>query len=132
MEYTVNQQVKLGFVGAGTGIVTFPDLTFLKDGVVTSVSPSINEIGNKLYIVTFTPTTTGVYTLFVNGQIQNVFQVVAKTSLNYLGDILDEAVGSWTWNKNTGVLTLLRTTGVVLATYNVIDNTTTASREKTS
>lgn len=129
MEWVVNQQVKLGFVGSTTGLSTFADLTFLKNGVVYAQSFTTSEVGNKLYVVTFTPTTTGVYTLFVNGQIQATIEVVTKTLQTLATDLLDEALGSWTWNKTTGVLTLLRQSGSQLATYTVVDNSTTASRE---
>jgi hypothetical protein len=130
MEYLANTAIKVPFVGSATGLVSFPDLTILKDGVVSAQSTTVTEIGNKLYVLNVTIASTGAYTLFVNGQVQASFQIVSKTVPGYLLDLLDEAVGSWTWNKGTGVLTLLRQTGTTLATYNVIDTAATASREK--
>lgn len=132
MEWIVNQPVKLGFAGSTTGLVTFADLKLLKDGVVSVLTVTTAEISNKLYVATFTPTATGIYTLFVNGAVQATVNVVTRTSQVMLSEILDESLGSWSWDKTTGVLTLLRQTGGILATFDVVDNATTASRERTS
>ncbi len=132
MEWTVNQPVRIGFAGSATGLTTFPDMALLKDGVTYVLAVTTSEVGNKFYIATFTPTVTGVYTLFVNGSVQATVNVVAKTSQAMLVEVLDEALGSWTWNKSTGVLTLLKQNGGTLATFDVVDNTVTSSRERTS
>lgn len=132
MEWIVNQPVRLGFAGSTTGLVTFPDLKLLKDGVVSALTVTTSEVSNKLYIATFTPVATGIYTLFVNGTVQASVNVVTKTSQTMLTELLDEALGSWNWNKVTGILTLLKQTGGTLAVYDVVDNSTTASRERTS
>lgn len=129
MELLINTALKIPFVGSTTGLVTFPDLTILKDGVVVVLSTTVTEIGNKLYILNVTIASTGLYTIFVNGLIQASFNIVSKASTSYLVDILDESLGSWSWDKATGVLTLLRVTGGPLATFNVVDNTVLASRE---
>ena len=83
-----------------------------------------------MYVVTFTPTTTGRYTIFVQGQIQATIDVVTKTLQSFALDTSDEALGSWSWDKNLGVLTILRQSGAVLATYTVTDNQDLASRER--
>lgn len=132
MEYLTNTALKIPFVGSTTGLVTFPDLTILKDGVVSAQSTTVTEIGNKLYVLNVTIASTGAYTVFVNGMIQASFNIVSKLSYAYLGDILDESLGSWTWDKALGTLTLLRQSGTTLATFNVVDNSTTASKERVS
>jgi len=132
MESLINQPVTVGFVGTTTGITTFSDFLVLKDGVFILLSPTFTEVGSKLYTVTFTPASTGRYTVFVEGSIQAQVEVVAKTTQSLILDTLDEALGSWSWDKATGVLSLYRQTGTVLATYNIVDNSTTASRERVS
>jgi len=132
MEWTVNQPVKLGFVGSTTGLTSFADMHLLKDGVASGLTVTTSEIGDKMYVATFTPTATGKYTFFVNGSIQNVFEVVTQTSQAGINKVLDEALGSWTWDKTGGVLTLYTQTGSFLASYNVVDNASTASRERVS
>ncbi len=132
MEWLVNQPVKLGFVGSTTGLSSFPDLAILKDGTLIVLAPTYAEVGNKLYTITFTPTSTGIYTVFIQGLVQATVNVVTKTSQAMLSELLDEALGSWNWNKTTGVLTLLKQTGGTLAVYDVVDNQTTASRERTA
>lgn len=132
MEYLTNTALKIPFVGSATGLVTFPDLTILKDGVVSIQSTTVTEVGNKLYVLNVTIASTGAYTVFVNGMIQSSFNIVSKLSYAYLGDILDESLGSWTWDKTLGTLTLLRQTGTTLATFNVVDNSILASKERVS
>jgi hypothetical protein len=130
MEWIINQPVVLGFVGSATGIASFPDKQVLKDGVVEGIGITTTEVGSKLYTATFTPTATGIYTLFIDGSIQATINVVNRLSRVMLGEILDEALGSWEWNKSLGTLTLFKQTGGTLATFNVIDGLTIASRER--
>ena len=71
---------------------------------------------------------TGIYTLFVEQVIAAYVTVRDRTLLSYLVNLEDESLGSWEWNKATNVLTLYRISGPVLATFNMVDSTTTASR----
>lgn len=132
MEYLVNTALKIPFVGSTTGLTSFPDLNILKDGVPVVISNTTTEIGNKLYVLNLTITSTGGYTLFVNGQVQDKFEIVSKTSYAIISDIIDESLGSWNWNKTSGVLTLYRQNGSQMATFDVVDNSTVASRERTT
>ncbi|MNY59748.1 hypothetical protein D3C86_1962240 [compost metagenome] len=59
-------------------------------------------------------------------------EVVTKSVYNSLRDILDESIGSWQWDKTTGGLVMLRQDGATLATFTVVDNLTTSSRERIS
>lgn len=130
MEYLVNQPVKLPVTSTGlvTGQTSLPTI-FLKDGLGVSVTPTFTEIGSGLYTVNFTPAATGKWSVFVGGKTYDL-EVVSKTLQNALGDVLDEALGSWSWNKSTGLLTLFKADGSTMATYNVVDTVQTASRER--
>lgn len=133
MEYLVNTAVKLPVTSTGlaTGQASLP-VTFLKDGLtVAGVAPTFSELGSGLYTVNFTPASTGKWTVFVGGKTYDL-EVVSKTLQNVLGDVFDQCLGSWSWNKNSGLLTLYRGDGSTMATYNVVDNVETASRERVS
>jgi hypothetical protein len=70
--------------------------------------------------------------LAFNGQIFGYVDVVSRSLDSYLKNIEDEALGSWTWDKQAGTLTMLKQDGTQLAIFNVVDNLTTASRERVS
>jgi len=133
VETTVSTPIKVPFVSENndTGMTSF-DTTILKDGeIYTSlVTPvSFTEIGEGLYIVEVTFTETGVYTLFLEGRIAGYITVRDRSMMSYLVNLEDAAMGSWLWNKQTGSLQLFRINGQVLSTFQMTDNTTTASRE---
>lgn len=134
-ESLVNTPFKIPFVSTNnvTGLSSFSNVHLLKDGVAVS-TPTITytEIGNGLYVATYTPTATGVYSLFIESKIQGTVNVLAKTSLTFLQNLEDEALGSWAWNKTTGVLTFTRQSGTTLAGFSVVDDLATASRQRTS
>lgn len=135
MELTVNQPVKLAFTSQNLtlGKTSFTPVVLL-DGVSHTITPSptYTEIGGGVYTINFTPASTGELTIFLEGQIQIRAQVVTKTLAKALAEVSDEALGSWSWNKSTGVLTLYKSDSTTLATYNVVDTVTTASRERVS
>lgn len=115
---------------AETGLDDFPDFVLIgPEGVINSVTPSFTEVSVGLYKATFLVESTGYYTLRLSNNL-HVFEVVRKTAQEYLGEVFDSTLGSWQWNKITGELTLLRTTGEVLGTYKVTDTSDSASREK--
>lgn len=129
-EVQINTPVTVAFtsVGFATGIGS-PETIALLNGSITAISPSFVEVGKGLYTLTFTPTATGLYILFVQNQIITI-NVMTKTILSFLQNIEDEALGSWQWDKTGGILTMLRQDGSSLATFSVVDNNTTASRER--
>lgn len=131
MEYQVNQPLKLAFTSAGlaTGQTAFGTIVTLNGNVVVQAA-TYTEIGSGLYTMNFTPTTTGKWAIFLGGAVQLRFDVVTKTTAVALADITDEALGSWTWNKATGLLTLLRGDNSTLATYTVLDTVQASSRER--
>lgn len=133
MEFQVNQAVKIPFVSTGlaTGRTTFSPI-FLNNGQIATISPSptFSEIGSGVYTVNFVPAVTGSWSIFIEGAIQKEFSVVSRTLYGLVQDLTDEALGSWTWNKSSGVLTVLRSDSSVLATYNVLDSVQNASRER--
>lgn len=93
--------------------------------VVVSAVP-----GTNLWSVGFTPVVTGVYSLYGFNKVQIRFQCVEKSMYASLQSIEDEALGSWSWDKSSGILTLLRQNGAALGVYRVTDSTTEASKEK--
>ena len=127
----VNQLVRIPFLSTGlvTGLTTV-SFAYLLNGGSTVVTPTFTEIGGGLYTFNFTPTSTGRGSLFIQGSIQASFDVVNKDILTYLKNLEDESLGSWQWNKTSGVLTLLRQDSSVLATFNVVDTLTEAHRER--
>lgn len=130
-ELIINTPVS--FVVSGPSGTPLTDHVLYKDGTASGLSLTVSQIGaTNAWKVTFTPNTTGMYSLYAFGTIQFNAQCSAKSLYAYLLNIEDEALGSWTWNKNTGVLTILRQTGATLATHDVVDNLTTASRERVS
>lgn len=133
-EVVVNTPIKAPFVSFNnvTGLSAFSNTFILKDGVNTVLSTTYIEIGGGLYVATFTPTATGLYTYFVEKQVQGIFRVIAKSIYTFAQNLEDAAIGSWSWNKDTGVLTFTRQDSTALAGFAVIDNLTTASRARTT
>ncbi len=106
MEITLNQPTKQVFtsVDMTPGVSSFTPVALL-DGIVTTLSPAptYTEIGWGLYTMNFTPSATGRLKVFIENGLQIDVDVVPKTIQNTLKDIGDEALGSWSWNKVTGV-----------------------------
>lgn len=133
VETTVSTPIKVPFVSENndTGMTYF-DTTILKDGdIYTSlvIPVSFTEVGEGLYVVEVTFTESGVYTLFIEGQIAGYITVRDRSVMSYLVNLEDAAMGSWLWNKQTGSLQLFRINGQALSTFQMADGTTTASRE---
>lgn len=128
----VNLPIKLPFtsVNLATGLASFNNVRFLIDGVNTVIAYTTAEIGNGLYVMTFTPAVTGLYTIFIEQTIAGTVNIVTKPLYTYLKNLEDEALGSWSWSKTAGTLTLTRQDGNPLATFSVADDLTTASRQR--
>jgi len=111
---------------------TFSDVKIVKDGTLQmSLAFTLLEIAASVYSFTFTPPTTGTYFISAGAELRGCIEVLDKTILTYLRNIEDEALGSWSWNKTTGVLTMFRQNGSSLATFDVKEDLTLASRERT-
>lgn len=133
METTVSTPIKVPFVSENndTGLTSF-DTTILRDGVIYTslvIPVSYTEIGEGLYTIDVTFTESGVYTIFVEGFIVGHITVRDRSMMSYLVNLEDAAIGSWLWNKQTGSLQLFRVNGQVLASFQMSDTTTEASRE---
>lgn len=108
-----------------------PDCALFINDVVSNINVNFYRIGTtSCWSISFTPTVTGVYSLFAFGMIQLRLKCVEKSAYSILANIEDEAVGSWSWDKQTGKLTMFRQNGTVLSTYNVVDNLLISSRER--
>ena len=133
MQVIINIPVKVPFTSTGlvTGLLTFTP-TFLLNGVLTSITPSptYTEIGGGLYVMTFTPSASGVLTIFVGGLVLPAIEVVARDTNTILQNLEDEALGSWVWDKTAGTLALVRQNGSPLANFTVVDTISTANRER--
>lgn len=136
-QFILGSQVSMSFTSLGlvsnkvtNGTITFAGV--FKDGVIVpNLTPSFSEIGSGFYRFNFTPSSTGVYEVLVEGQIY-VLEVVTATFSSILSDILDSVAGSWEWNKLTGQVTFYRLNGTSLYSYNMINGSDSASREKIS
>jgi len=71
-----------------------------------------------------------VISIFISQSLLEPLEVVAVTTTQILQNLADESIGSWTWNKTTGILNMIRQDGSPLANFNVVDNLSTASRER--
>lgn len=134
-DITVNTTfvLPLTSVSLATGLGLPLAYTALKDGLSYSLPGTVTfaEIGGGLYTMSFTPTVTGLYIIFVQGAIQGVINVLTNEMYSLLTSLQDEALGSWTWDKQAGTLILYKQTGPQMATFTVVDNLTTASRQRT-
>lgn len=123
MEALVNQPYTS--IVSGTGTL---NAFVVNNGSMLPVTTS-TQLDATTWMVTFTPTNSGVYSVVAFGQVQERVLVVTKLSRTMLTNVEDEALGSWQWDKQTGVLTLLRQDGSTLASFNALDSLTSASRE---
>jgi len=129
----VNTQAFVMVNGNEPSLTVIPDLALYLNGATNSTTITVAYVGTgNLYSLTFTPTSTGVYDVFCFGELQARVNVTTRSDQSFLQNIEDEALGSWSWDKTTGVLTLVRQDGTTLNTYNVTDTLTEASRELVS
>lgn len=135
-EVTVGSSLVIPFVDPNRDVgVPLPGITnmLLRDGVVYTnllTPPVISEIGNGLYSAQYQFSETGTYTAYLGDSIAASVLVKERSTDSYLSNLEDAALGSWSWNKETAMLTLYRTTGGVLATYTMSDSSTLSSRER--
>lgn len=107
------------------------DLSIYKDGAHLLIPVTFTNLSSSgICSLTFTPTTTGNYTLFGDGKLLATVEVTSRSLRSYLQNLEDESIGSWLWNKTTGSLELLRQDGSSLANFNVVDTLTESSRER--
>ncbi len=128
---TVNTPVKLYFKYT-SGQTVFTDFMIIQEGnLVSAPTFSITEIATTgIYVLTYTPLATGRYGFYVFGNFFAFVDVVSRSVFSYLKNIEDEALGSWSWNKQSGKLDMLRQDGTALASFDVVENLTVASRER--
>jgi hypothetical protein len=126
----LNTPVTLMVVGNAPSLTTIPDLALFLNGTLNSTPVTVAYTGTgNIYALTFTPQTSGVYNLYCFSAMQARVNVVIQSIYTYLQNIEDEAMGSWVWDKVGATLNMLRQDGTTLASFNVVDNLTTASRE---
>lgn len=99
----------------------------MKDGVLIGLAVDVTAIaGSDWFSASFYPTSTGIYDLIVDDVLVANIEVVTRNVFSFLGNIEDQALGSWEWDKTTKVMTLHRQDGSLLGTYDVDDNLETA------
>lgn len=132
MELLLNTPTDVYVTGPGSATPT--DIAVFANGATLSgvTFARAGSTTQNIWKVTFTPVSTGNHAVYAFGSMQYQATCVTKSLYASLANVEDVAVGSWQWNKATGLLTLLRQNGTVLSTYTVLDNSTTASREKLS
>jgi hypothetical protein len=130
LEAVLNQPLTTT-VYSSTGAAPSGYQLFLNGALSTDV-PSVTLISGNAWSVTFTPTSTGIYSFQCFGAISFRVRAVQKSLYTSLTNLEDEAFGSWQWDKTTGALTLLRQNGTSLATFTVQDTMTSGSRERTA
>lgn len=91
--------------------------------------PALTEFGNGLYALSFVLNEAGYYAICIEGNIYAYLTVVTKGTNDMIQDLDDVALGSYLYDKETGLLTLYRQSGSILATYTVVDNNQQTSRE---
>lgn len=129
-EIEINNVVTVTAQGPSTGLSVPPDLALLLNGAINTTTVNFAAVGvGPLYNFTFTPTATGLYLIYAFGAIQGTVKVVTQSLYTITSNIQSEALGSWTWDKVGGILTMLKQDGTTLATFNVVDSLTTSSRE---
>lgn len=97
------------------------------NAAVTSVDGKISTEGNLTRTAVTTESTA------IKGKIDSIDLSSAGVPQNVIDMIMDlhaEALGSWTWDKRTGILTMLDTHGLEVATFTVADTPDGASRER--
>lgn len=120
-------------VVAGPDNVTSPSGVLYLNGTAAGITPTfVHQGSTPFWSVSFTPNATGIYSLYAFGIIQFRVVCVSKLTSQMVANIEDEALGSWTWDKVTGTLTVLRQNGATLATFTALDTLTQASRERIS
>lgn len=130
---TVNEMVYVYFQDT-PGIIDFSNFKVYINGVQI-VTPNVvmsESTSPGLYIFQYIPTSTGRAVLIARGTMIAYVDIVTRSLYSFVKNIEDEAIGSWTWDKTLGELRMVRQDGTPLANFDVTDNQTTATRERTS
>ena len=131
MQYLINQPISRPFTSIGLvlGKTVFTPY-FLLNGTTTAITPTYAEIGGGLYTITFTPLNSGIFTIFIENVILPQVEVVSKLLTTTLQNVEDYSIGSWVWDKVGGTLVAIRQDSTTLASFNIVDTLTNASRER--
>lgn len=131
---TVVNEVLKGYFTGAPDIEDFDNTKVLINGTLVVVPnlTIVESVHPGLYVFSYIPTNTGRVVIMFNNVIIAHIEVITKSIYSSLRNIEDEALGSWTWNKTLGELSLLRQDGTPLANFDVSDSQTSATRERTS
>jgi hypothetical protein len=111
IETAVGTATKLYFAGT-VGIANAASAVVM-NGNVTVLSPSLTllEVSPGYYVLTFTPSASGNYGIFLDNKIVARVEAVQRTTQSILKNLEDEALGSWVWDKNANTLVMTRQDG---------------------
>lgn len=84
----------------------------------------------NVFFLTHTPASTGFFTYVINGIIIGVVNIVPRSIYSILDNIEGATIGSWSWDKKTGELTMFKLSGEVLEKFDVRDSLISSSRER--
>lgn len=128
-ESVINTPVVTVVFNPASGSLT--DAAVYLNGALSTQPVTVAQVGSvATWSVSFTPNATGIWTLKAFNTMQFRTKVVARSVYDFLRNVEDESLGSWQWDKDTGVLTMLRQDGTDLATFNVVDGLEESSRER--
>jgi hypothetical protein len=119
MQAIINLPIKIPFTSAGlvTGLTSFSPIFLLNGVIMTTPTWTSTEIGSGLYTLNFIPTSTGILSILISQSLLVPIEVVSVTTAQILQNLADESIGSWTWNKTTGILNMIRQDGTPLANH---------------
>jgi hypothetical protein len=125
------RQIGLGTVALSLFVSNNNDVyAVVKDGIVAAVAVTKTLVPGTIFSsATFTPVETGTYHFVINNVIVDVFDVVTRDVFSFLRNVEDQALGSWTWDKSTKVMSLFRQDGTTLGTYLADDTLETAYQQ---
>lgn len=113
------------------GSTPFSSYGFFINGVAQQLVGTTSAISSGLQTLTVTPTGTG--ELFVTdpvlSKIYGPFHIVTALTQTQIQTLIDGVLGSWQWNKVSGVLTFYAQNGSVLQTFTFQDSPTSSSRQ---
>ena len=129
--YNIQANTPVTITTVISGTTAPSDLMLLLNSTINSTAVTFSNLNSSgLCTFSFTPSSTGIYSLYGQGTIISTIEVVTKAPLTYLKNIEDESLGSWQWDKTTGIMSMIRQDGTPLAQFNILDNLTTSSRER--
>lgn len=97
------------------------EVVVVKEGASVTLPVTVTSVNVTIGVVSFTPTVTGFYDVFVDSVHVGSVEIVTRSIFEILNNLEDEALGSWEWNKSTKEMKLFRRDGTELLVYTADD-----------